>query len=88
MCLQANSEIAGYRVTYGRTGEEGPLSKRQAVLDEMEEEIVRTGPASRRFRVDGLLPRTSYTFNVEARNVEDETGPSATIIISTETPQS
>ena len=46
-----------------------------------------TGLADRVFTATGLLPRTSYTFNVMAVNSEGEVGPPATISDITATPE-
>ena len=77
-CLQRNSEITGYRVTYRRTGITEPL---------LEETLVGTEIADRVFIATGLLPRTSYTFNVMAVNNDSEVGPPATISNITATPE-
>ena len=85
-CLQTNSEITGYTVTFGRTVS-GSINKRQAVLEEMVENIVGTGPESRQFRAEGLLPRTGYTFDVRAVNQAGNESSAAVISNSTEIPQ-
>ena len=45
-----------------------------------------TDLADRVFTATGLIPRTTYTFNVMAVNSEGEVGPSATILANTEAP--
>ena len=42
--------------------------------------------ADRVFTATGLIPRTTYTFNVMAVNSEGEVGPPATILANTGTP--
>ena len=84
-CLERNSEITGYRVEYGRTEEDRRMGRQ---LREVEvENIAGTGAENRRFMATGLLPRTSYTFNVMAVNSEGQTGPPAEIMGSTSMPE-
>ena len=45
-------------------------------------EIEGTGPESRRFTADGLLPRTSYTFSVRALNGDGEESPAAAVLVT------
>ena len=86
-CLQTNSEITGYTVTYGRTLENTAPAKRQATLEQLVEEIEGTGPESRQFTAGGLLPRTSYTFSVRALNGDGEESSAAVFETSTGIPE-
>jgi hypothetical protein len=83
-CVQRNSEITGYGITFGRTG--GSIVVRQ-LLEENMVAVNGTGPGDRTFTATGLLPRTSYTFNVMAVNGQGEVGPAASIMETTETPE-
>jgi hypothetical protein len=83
-CVQRNSEITGYGITFGRTG--GSIVVRQ-LLEENMVAVNGTGPGDRTFTATGLLPRTSYTFNVRAVNGQGEVGPAASIMENTEMPE-
>ena len=64
-CIDRNSEITGYTVRYGQTGS-----------TTMANESV-SGVSDRMFTASGLIPRTSYTFEVAAVSSEG-TGPFST----------
>lgn len=101
-CLDRNSEITGYRISYKRpppstttqsnsNNDDSSSSSRVArrqVLD-YEEVVNITGIESlhRQFTASGLLPQTNYTFSVEAVNAEEEVGPSTTITATTGIPE-
>ena len=84
-CVQRNSEITGYRVTYGRT--ESPVARRQLGETQVVD-IAGTADSDRQFTATGLLPRTSYTFSVVAVSSEGETGEPATITEMSAVPDS
>lgn len=86
-CLQRNSEITGYRVTYQST----PTSRQTRQLAEDVElanvTVDGTNTADRRFTAMRLLPRISYTLNVMAVNSESQIGPAATMSAITDVPE-
>ena len=61
-CIDRNSEITGYTVRYGQTG------STTIVMESG------TSDSDRMFTASGLIPRTSYTFEVAAVSSEG-TGP-------------
>ena len=67
-CIDRNSEITGYTVRYGQTGSTTTVM-----------ELV-SGTSDRMFTASGLIPRTSYTFEVAAVSSEG-TGPFSTGIV-------
>ena len=68
-CIDRNSEITGYIVRYAQTGNTTTVS----------ESVSGTSDSDRRFTASGLVPRTSYTFEVAAVSSEG-TGPFSTAI--------
>ena len=74
-CIDRNSEITGYTVRYGQTG--STTMSNESVL----------GTSNRMFTASGLIPRTSYTFEVAAVSSEG-TGPfSIEITVKTTVPE-
>ena len=75
-CIDRNSEITGYTVRYGQTGSTTTVM----------ESVSGTSDSDRMFTASGLIPRTSYTFEVAAVSSEG-TGPfSSRITVMTSTP--
>ena len=66
-CIDRNSEITGYTVRYGQTGSTTTVM----------ESVSGTSDSDRVFTASGLVPRTSYTFEVAAVSSEG-TGPFST----------
>ena len=66
-CIDRNSEITGYTVRYGQTGSTTTVM----------ESVSGTSDSDRMLTASGLLPRTSYTFEVAAVSSEG-TGPFST----------
>ena len=66
-CIDRNSEITGYTVRYGQTGSTPTVM----------ESVSGTSDSDRMFTASGLIPRTSYTFEVAAVSSEG-TGPFST----------
>ena len=66
-CTDRNSEITGYTVRYGQTGSTTTVM----------ESVSGTSDSDRMFTASGLIPRTSYTFEVAAVSSEG-TGPFST----------
>ena len=58
-CIDRNSEITGYTVRYGQTG---------STTNDMS--VSGTSDSDRMFTASGLIPRTSYTFEVAAVSSE------------------
>lgn len=78
-CLQRNGEINRYRVMYYPTSDSN---------DNTISYVDGTGDSERVFTAIGLLPRTSYTFRVQAYyTMAMELVPSATIDVETSIPQ-
>ena len=74
-CIDRNSEITGYTVRYGRPGSTTVM-----------ESVLGTSDSDRVFTASGLIPHTSYTFEVAAVSSEG-TGPfSSRITVMTSTP--
>ena len=67
-CIDRNSEITGYTVQYGQTGSTTTVM----------ESVSGTSDSDRMFTASGLIPRTSYTFEVAAVSSEGTTGPFST----------
>ena len=63
-CIDRNSEITGYTVRHGQTGSTTTVM----------ESVSGTSDSDRMFTASGLIPRTSYTFEVAAVSSEG-TGP-------------
>ena len=81
VCLQRNSGITGYLVSYGRMSPTGlPMAEESVGIEGV-------GAGSRVFTVVGLFPRTSYSLSVMAVNTEGQVGPSATIQHTTISPE-
>ena len=59
-CIDRNSKITGYTVRYGQTG------RTTTVM----ESVSGTSDSDRMFTASGLIPRTSYTFEVAAVSSE------------------
>ena len=59
-CIDRNSEITGYTVQYGQTGSSTTVM----------ESVSGTSDSDRMFTLTGLIPRTSYTFEVAAVSSE------------------
>ena len=59
-CIDRNSEITGYTVRYGQTGSTTTVM----------ESVSGTSDSDRMFTASGLIPRTSYTFEVAAVSSE------------------
>ncbi len=79
-CLERNSEIAGYMVTYSKASDDSRPTRQAS---EEVAIISGTGPESRTFTASGLLPQTSYTFTVRANSTEGMLGsPTVTSINS------
>ena len=55
-CIDRNSEITGYTVRHGQTGSTTTVM----------ESVSGTSDSDRMFTASGLIPRTSYTFEVAA----------------------
>ena len=66
-CIDRNSEITGYSVRYGQTGSATTVM----------ESVSGTSDSDRMFTASGLIPLTSYTFEVAAVSSEG-TGPFST----------
>ena len=66
-CIDRNSEITGYTARYGQTGSTTTVM----------ESVSGTSDSDRMFTASGLIPRTSYTFEVAAVSSEG-TGPFST----------
>ena len=66
-CIDRNSEITGYTVRYGQTGSTTTVM----------ESVSGTSDSDRMFTASGLIPRTSYTFEVAAVSSEGS-GPFST----------
>ena len=66
-CIDRNSEITGYSVRYGQTGSTTTVM----------ESVSGTSDSDRMFTASGLIPRTSYTFEMAAVSSEG-TGPFST----------
>ena len=66
-CIGRNSEITGYTVRYGQTDSTTTVM----------ESVSGTSDIDRMFTASGLIPRTSYTFEVAAVSSEG-TGPFST----------
>ena len=78
-CQERNGLTDSYRVVYYPTSDPGSRSART---------VAGTGDNNRMFTVTGLPPRTSYTFEVQASNVElDVRGTPTTLTVSTTAPQ-
>ena len=76
-CIDHNSEITGYTVRYGQTGSPTTIM----------ESVSGTSDSDRIFTASGLIPRTSYTFEVAAVSSEG-TGPFSTgITVETSVPE-
>ena len=71
-CIDRNSEITGYTVRYGQTGS----------TTNVMESVSGTSDSDRVFTGSGLIPRTSYTFEVAAVSSES-TGPFRTGSVET-----
>ena len=72
-CLDRNGNISLYKVRYGLTS-----SAERETMD----------VSTRVFTATGLVPRMSYTFDVEAVNFEDFfRGPPASISVETSVPE-
>ena len=84
-CIERNSNVTGYVVTYSRT-EDGNDLARAAGNPEMST-IIGTDPGNRIFTATGLIPRTSYTFSVSAMNSDNQNGVSISTTGSTSTPE-
>ena len=66
-CIDRNSEVTGYTVRYGQTG----------CTTTVMESVSATGDSDRIFTASGLIPRTSYTFQMAAVS-SNSTGPFST----------
>ena len=60
-CIDRNSEITGYTVRYGQTDSTTTLGM---------ESVSGTSVSDRVFPASGLIPHTSYTFEVAAVSIE------------------
>ena len=79
-CLERNGETESYRVVYYPTSDPSDRTART---------IAGTGDSDRMFTVTGLLPRTNFTFEVQASNaILDVRGVAATFTVSTTPPLS
>ena len=67
-CIDRNSEITGYTVRYGQTGSTTTVM----------ESVSGTSDNDRMFTASGLIPRTSYTFEVAAVSTNNGTGSFST----------
>ena len=67
-CIDRNSEITGYTVRYGQTGSTTTVM----------ESVSGTSDSDRMFTASGLIPRTSYTFEVAAVSTNNGTGSFST----------
>ena len=72
-CLERNSEITGYILTYSTATATSGQTFENAV------NISGTGPENRVFTVSELLPQTDYIFTVRAVNSDGLMGPPATL---------
>ena len=78
-CQEHNGRIDAYRVVYYPTLNPS---------DRVARTVIGTGDNDRVFSVDGLPPRTSYTFEVQASNpIIDVRGPPAFYTANTTAPQ-
>ena len=78
-CLERNGHIDAYRVVYYPSSDPS---------DQVVRTVVGTEYNDRVFSVNGLPPRTSYTFEVQASNPNiDMRGPPAFYIANTTAPQ-
>ena len=67
-CIDRSSEITGYTVRYGQTGSTTTVM----------ESVSGTSDSDRMFTASGLIPRTSYTFEVAAVSTSNGTGSFST----------
>ena len=72
-CIDRNSEITGYTVRYDQTG---------STTNDMES-VSGTSDSDRMFTASGLIPRTSYTFEVAAVSSEGTGAFSTGIAVET-----
>ena len=75
-CTDRNSEITGYTVRYGQTGS-----------TTVNESVSGTSNSDRMFSASGLIPRTSYTFEVAAVSSEGTGNFSTGITVETAVPE-
>ncbi len=68
-CIDQNSEITNYGVTYGNMS-----NKHDAVEVPAE---------TRTYTINGLMPFTNYSIEVAAVNIAGQVGPKATIVVET-----
>ena len=78
-CLERNGHTDSYRIVYYPTSNPNDQTART---------LLATGDNERVFSINGLPPRTSYTFQVQASNsIIDMRGPPAFYTANTTAPQ-